>query len=64
MCQFTHLLANTYAIWIPELGFETILCGLVLFRGYETYKAEILFRDRGRLLLEIIIRDSVLYFLL
>jgi len=61
-CTFPLLLPNSYAIWIPQFIFETILCVLVLYKGYLTFKESLYFQTRGSLLVKILIRDSVLYF--
>jgi len=52
-----------YTFWIPILAFETLLCALALGRGIQTARAERgTFRFR-RDLVNILVRDSVLYFL-
>ncbi|KAF8993604.1 hypothetical protein BDQ17DRAFT_128569 [Cyathus striatus] len=45
------------------LAFETLLCTLALIRGFQTFKAKGPLFSSGRLLVGILIRDSVLYFL-
>jgi len=54
---------HIYAFWIPILAFESLLCVLALARGIHTVRSE-----RGtfyfrRDLVNILVRDSVLYFL-
>jgi len=44
--------------WIPSLLFETLLCLLMLYKAWRTYKD-----DWRSPLMNLIIRDSVLYFL-
>ncbi|TFK33408.1 hypothetical protein BDQ12DRAFT_691220 [Crucibulum laeve] len=52
-----------YTFWIPMLAFETLLCALALVRGFQSFTSDgPLFRS-GRHLVSILIRDSVLYFL-
>ena len=62
-----------YAFWIPILAFESLLFGLVLSKAIRTYKSEdeytikqrrtITLILRGRKLMDILIRDSAIYFL-
>ncbi|KAG6829505.1 hypothetical protein H0H87_011238 [Tephrocybe sp. NHM501043] len=62
-CVPRHISKNFYAFWIPMLAFESLLCGLALYKGYETLRtASPSFRS-GRHLVSILIRDSVVYFL-
>jgi hypothetical protein len=52
-----------FAFWIPIIGFESLLCGLALCRGIQTFRASGSQYQSGRHLVAILIRDSVLYFL-
>jgi hypothetical protein len=52
-----------YAFWIPTLVFESILCAMALFRGYQTYKSSGPLIQSGKYLVNILIRDSGLYFM-
>ncbi|KAJ6628539.1 hypothetical protein B0H10DRAFT_159510 [Mycena sp. CBHHK59/15] len=52
-----------FAFWIPIIGFESLLCGLALLRGFQTFRASGSLFQSGRHLVSILIRDSVLYFL-
>jgi hypothetical protein len=52
-----------FAFWIPIIGFESLLCGLALYRGFQTFRASGSLFQSGRHLVAILIRDSVLYFL-
>ncbi|KAJ6503889.1 hypothetical protein C8R45DRAFT_894985 [Mycena sanguinolenta] len=52
-----------YAFWIPIICFESLLCGLALYRGYQTFRATDPLFQSGRHLVGILIRDSVFYFL-
>ena len=54
---------NFFIFWIPMLAFECLLCGLALFRGFQTFRSEGTFYQNGRHLVGILIRDSILYFL-
>jgi len=52
-----------YAFWIPILVSESLMCGLALLRGLQSYHD----RQRhqsSRHLVEILVRDSFLYFLI
>ncbi|KAF8885361.1 major facilitator superfamily-domain-containing protein [Infundibulicybe gibba] len=53
-----------YAFWIPMLASECLLCGLALVRGFCTFRESggSVFTS-GKDLISILIRDSVLYFL-
>ncbi|KAJ8508721.1 hypothetical protein ONZ45_g9042 [Pleurotus djamor] len=52
-----------FLFWIPVLCFESLLVGLALFRGFQAILSDgSLFRS-GRALVNVLIRDSVLYFL-
>jgi hypothetical protein len=53
-----------YTFWIPMLAFETLLCGLALYRGFQTLMQDGQVFYSGRRLVNILIRDSVLYFLI
>ncbi|KAJ7917200.1 hypothetical protein B0H13DRAFT_1995645 [Mycena leptocephala] len=52
-----------FAFWIPIIGFESLLCGLALYRGFQTFRAAGSPFQSGRHLVAILIRDSILYFL-
>ncbi|KAJ7596503.1 hypothetical protein C8J56DRAFT_917551, partial [Mycena floridula] len=52
-----------FAFWIPILVFETLLCVLALARGFQTFRSHGGLFVSGRYLVSILIRDSVLYFL-
>ncbi|KAK0217404.1 hypothetical protein EDD85DRAFT_869105 [Armillaria nabsnona] len=51
-----------YAFWIPTIVFESLLCGLALFRGFQTFNSDGPLFSNGRRLVSILIRDSVFYF--
>ncbi|KAJ7245638.1 hypothetical protein B0H12DRAFT_1127415 [Mycena haematopus] len=52
-----------FAFWIPILCFESLLCALALYRGFQTFRASDPVFQSGRHLVAILIRDSVFYFL-
>lgn len=53
-----------YAFWIPMLVSETVLCGLALWRGIQTYSQDRTIFQSGKKMIEVLIRDSFLYFLI
>ncbi|KAF8157218.1 hypothetical protein B0H34DRAFT_712762 [Crassisporium funariophilum] len=62
-CVPSGVSQSFYMFWIPMLAFEFLLCTLALVRGFQTLRSDgSLFRS-GRQLVSILIRDSVLYFL-
>ncbi|KAF5383063.1 hypothetical protein D9615_004822 [Tricholomella constricta] len=52
-----------FAFWIPMLAFESLLCGLALYKGYETFRSSSSPFRSGKHLVGILIRDSIFYFL-
>ncbi|KAG6906469.1 hypothetical protein DXG01_013796 [Tephrocybe rancida] len=62
-CVPQHVSKHFFAFWIPMLAFESLLCFLALYKGYETFKTSSSAFRSGRHLVSILIRDSVLYFL-
>ncbi|CAA7268893.1 unnamed protein product [Cyclocybe aegerita] len=52
-----------YTFWIPMLAYEFLLCMLALIRGFQTFKTNGSLFQSGRQLVGILVRDSVLYFL-
>jgi len=61
-CVPLRVSSNFYLFWIPILSFETLLCALALFRGFQTFRSGGTLFLSGRLLVITLIRDSVLYF--
>ncbi|KAF9456716.1 hypothetical protein BDZ94DRAFT_1241328 [Collybia nuda] len=63
-CVPSGVSKHFFAFWIPILFFESLLCSLALYKGFETFRsASSAFRS-GRHLVDILVRDSVLYFLI
>jgi hypothetical protein len=62
-CVSSGISTHFYTFWIPMLAFESLLCVLALIRGFQTYRAKGSLFHSSRQLLGILIRDSVLYFL-
>lgn len=55
--------SHLYAFWIPMIVFESLLCGMALFRGFQgVFGGRALFRS-GRHLVDILVKDSIIYFL-
>ncbi|KAJ7624339.1 hypothetical protein DFH06DRAFT_1230246 [Mycena polygramma] len=52
-----------FAFWIPLVLFESLLCGLALYRGLQQSRASGSFFHSSSYLVDILIRDSLLYFL-
>ncbi|KAK7046448.1 hypothetical protein R3P38DRAFT_2873854 [Favolaschia claudopus] len=64
-CAPSNVPSYFFAFWIPIISFESLLCFLALFRGFQTFRTSggsTLFQS-GRHLVAILIRDSLLYFL-
>jgi hypothetical protein len=53
-----------YIFWLPIIAFETLLGVLALVRGVQTVRSDHGLMRVGRDLINILIRDSVLYFLM
>ncbi|TFK63432.1 hypothetical protein BDN72DRAFT_321713 [Pluteus cervinus] len=62
-CTPTGLSHSFWTFWVPLLGFETFLCIMALFRGFQTFKKDGSLFQSGRHLVRILIRDSVLFYL-
>ncbi|KAJ6468130.1 hypothetical protein C8R47DRAFT_990200, partial [Mycena vitilis] len=52
-----------FAFWIPLVSFESLLCGLALYRALQQSRASGSFFHSSRHLVDLLIRDSLLYFL-
>ncbi|KAF9254445.1 hypothetical protein L218DRAFT_968146 [Marasmius fiardii PR-910] len=64
VCVPLTISSEFYSFWIPILTFETVLCCLALFRGYQTFRTSGSPFQSGRKLVGMLIRDSVVYFLI
>ncbi|KAJ7319419.1 hypothetical protein DFH08DRAFT_1035216 [Mycena albidolilacea] len=51
-----------FTIWIPITIFETLLCGLAFYRGFQTFHTSASVYQPAQQLFVILIRDSVVYF--
>jgi len=62
-CLPSHIPRRFFRFWIPMLSFESLLCALALFQGFRTFRSDGSVFSSGRRLVSILIRDSILYFL-
>ncbi|KJA21582.1 hypothetical protein HYPSUDRAFT_87987 [Hypholoma sublateritium FD-334 SS-4] len=62
-CVPGNVSPHFYTFWIPMLAFEALLCTLAVIRGLRTYRSNrtSIFHS-GRELVAILIRDSLIYF--
>ena len=65
-CILTDTWPLSYLYWVPFLAFETFLFTLALVKGYQSYSdKELSFKGSMAVkALEVLIRDSILYFML
>ncbi|KAF4616416.1 hypothetical protein D9613_008245 [Agrocybe pediades] len=63
VCNFPALSKHTFGLWLPPLAFESGLCIMVLYKGYQTFKYTAV-KNRTVALIEILVRDSVMYYLI
>ncbi|KDR66309.1 hypothetical protein GALMADRAFT_232649 [Galerina marginata CBS 339.88] len=52
-----------YKSWLAALSFECLMCFLACRRAYRSFRADVSPLFWGRTLMDVIIRDSVLYFI-
>ncbi|KAI0371864.1 hypothetical protein BV20DRAFT_940904 [Pilatotrama ljubarskyi] len=64
VCVPTGLPSHFYAFWIPMLVSESVLCGLALFRGFQSYSPGSTVFQSGKRIIEILVRDSLFYFVI
>ena len=64
VCAPFGLPDDFYAFWIPMLISESFLCGLAIYRGFESYRPGDNVVQSGRRIIEILVRDSVSYFVM
>jgi hypothetical protein len=53
-----------YAFWIPVMVSESLLCALVIFKAFRGWRRQETVWDSGKELVAVLIRDSILYFLM
>lgn len=56
--QFTYF----YAFWIPIMVCESLLCLLVILKAVHGWKRQSNLLDSGKEIIAVLIRDSVIYF--
>ncbi|KAF9548961.1 hypothetical protein CPC08DRAFT_769170 [Agrocybe pediades] len=61
-CQPVALAWFTYGQAITPLVYEAVLCMRILIRAYQKFTAERSSQHGGRVLIQVLIRDSVLYY--
>ena len=65
-CYPIYIPRTLFAYFLPFLAFETILLGLALYRGYMSLRMHHLYGGRfsplGKVI-NILIKDSILYFI-
>ncbi|KAI0777610.1 hypothetical protein BD413DRAFT_467056 [Trametes elegans] len=64
VCVPTSLPTHFYAFWIPMLISESVLCGLALFRGFQSYRPGSNMFQNGKRIIEVLVRDSLFYFVI
>ena len=62
-CAGTQKWNPRFGFWIPALCYETLLCVLVLYKGYETYLSEMPLGWSGSRAIKVLVRDSAFYFI-
>ncbi|KAF9551433.1 hypothetical protein CPC08DRAFT_315281 [Agrocybe pediades] len=62
-CTFPVLGKNLAQAWIPFTVYDAILCAIVVYRGYMTYNSQHVYGEKGRILINVMVRDSVLSFI-
>ncbi|KAI8986869.1 hypothetical protein BD414DRAFT_415802 [Trametes punicea] len=64
VCVPSGLPNDFYAFWIPMLISESVLCGLALLRGFQSYRPGSNMFQNGKRIIEILVRDSLFYFVI
>lgn len=63
-CMPLQVRRYLYAYWIPILAFESLLCAMSLFRGLQAFRQQYLVFQSGTQIMTILLRDSIVYFLI
>lgn len=64
-CEASSLVFDRfYTFWIPLLVFECVLCALAIAKGVNEFRHNQAMLRRRRSLLAILVRDSVIYFVM
>ena len=53
-----------FAFWIPIIAFESLLCGMALFRGFQAFRYRQNVLRAGRHLVTLLLRDSIIYYIM
>jgi len=66
LCILQNTWPLSYLYWLPFLAFETVLFSLALIKGVHSYRDKEIAFAHGRAVraMEILLRDSILYFML
>ncbi|KAF7367150.1 hypothetical protein MSAN_00974700 [Mycena sanguinolenta] len=64
LCVLNDVPDYLFAFWIPIACFESLLCGLALYRGLRTFCMRATLLQSTKHLILVLIRDSVFYFLI
>ena len=62
ICVSPNIPEYFYMFWIPHLDVETLLCGLVVFRGFQNMRLKPSLYRSGKEIVDVLLRDSVRYF--
>ncbi|KAF9524358.1 hypothetical protein CPB83DRAFT_861427 [Crepidotus variabilis] len=62
-CAPNGIPKDFYMFWVPLLVYECLLCTLALVRGFQTLRRSGSLFLNGRQLVVILVRDSIMYFL-
>ncbi|PPQ93527.1 hypothetical protein CVT25_005359 [Psilocybe cyanescens] len=62
-CSMNTIPRYLYAFWIPIFAFECFLCALAIKRAIMGFKLHGSYYSTGVRLLDILVRDSVIYFI-
>jgi len=63
LCDSMAPVNDYYKLWLPPLAFDSVLCFLALLRGLRSFKDDSSPLFWGRSLFDIMVRDSIFYFL-
>jgi len=62
-CNLPTIPPHIYVFWVPQVFIGTLLCALALIRAFQSFKSHGSLFYQGQCLIDILIRDSVMYFL-
>jgi len=61
VCHATQPARHLWMFWISPLSYDTVICSLAVYRGITMYRDDLTV-TRGKKLITVIIRDSILYY--